>query len=321
MFDNPLVLTVSVIVMALLFSIVISFMYAGLYTLVRPLTQKMSHKGKSIAIQLCAIASPIVTLVSIFVFFFPSAFSMPTFYGHCHLSECEPHVPAFFESGSTVFSIMLFAFIFVIALLILIFKEQAKLSNKIDLLINLMSDSSTKLNDKSIEMIDASMPLLLNVGVLRPRIIVSRSVLQSLSDKEFQVLMMYELNRCKRYHNLQRLIAKVGTWIWPAFAKKMLLEDLSHAAHGIVRQSITRNTCIEPIATSSSKLATLPAYVNTLLEAVKRPKAKSNAPEASVIKNERNMINKIGLTFFSIQYFALMILITSAMHFLSERFL
>lgn len=318
--DNPLVSTLYVIIMAGVLSAFISYMYAGMYTFLRPLIQKMSSRGKSTVIQLCAIASPIVTLVSVIVFFFPSVFSLPTFYGHCHLEQCEPHVPEFFQSGSTIFSIILFSLIFALIVCALIIRDQMKLAMKINCLIDLISDSSATKCDKAIELVDSPIPLLLNVGLFAPRIVISKSLLKNISDKEFQVIMVYELIRCKRYENLRRIISKVGTWLWPRFAKKLLLDDLSATAHEIARADTVKTSNIGTWLPCSShaKSALLPTYIKTLLKAMLPTQV---FPVQTEIPNNPGFTNKIGLTVFSVQYFALMVLVTSIMHFLSERFL
>lgn len=318
MFDNPLVLTISVIVMAAVLSVFISYMYAGLYTLLRPLTHKMSPSGKSVVIQLCAIASPIMTLVSVIVFFFPSVFLLPTFYGHCHLEQCEPHVPEFFQSGSPLFSFMTFMLIFAAFMCIVIIRDQMKLAKKIDCLMALISDSSATMHDKTVELVDSPIPLLLNVGLFKPRILISRRLRQNLSDNEFQIIMMYELIRCKRYDNLCRIASKVGTWLWPKFAKQMLLKDLNNTSHEIARAITikTSNRALVTVRASNSVL--LPKYINILLKTMATSKM---FPIQSEALQNSSVFNNIGLTFFSVQYFALMILVTSIMHFLSERFL
>lgn len=67
-------------------------------------------------------------------------------------------------------------------------------------------------------------------GVLRPRIVVSRGLLEALTPRQLHVVLAHENAHAERHDNLRRVLAGTGLWLVPRRFRRQLLGDLALAA-------------------------------------------------------------------------------------------
>ncbi len=266
--------TLMLILLTLVFYVLVSRLYAFIYRWVRETILKTEAKRRALLLLLLALGAPIISLVSVFAFILPSFFAFPSLYEHCHVSVCGPHVPDYFQSSNYIFALVALVSTLVGFSLFVFFRQQRRLENQIQCLIELLCNEQSVHNDY-LHTINSEYPLLMNAGLISPRVIISSKTKSQLGVEAVQLILMYELIRCKRYDNLRNMIGKIFTIIWPNSLRKVFLNDLSDANHEVARQilSVKNNRlydfqCLpEPHETSG-----LPSYVKQLLNSYRSEK-------------------------------------------------
>lgn len=67
-------------------------------------------------------------------------------------------------------------------------------------------------------------------GVLRPRVVVSRALVDRLTPRQLEIVLAHEHAHAARYDNLRRVVAGIGLRLAPARPRRALLKDLALAA-------------------------------------------------------------------------------------------
>lgn len=301
------------ILMVIVFFVVVSYLYSGLYLLMRPLLQKSSANLRAIVLLLTALGAPLISLISVFAFVLPS--SLPSLYKHCHVSLCEPHVPAFFESTHYLLSLALVLIVLTLLIIFLNLKQQKSLNIKIQNLFDLVSDSENIVQKNYLTIVDSSVPLIMNIGLLKPKIVISSHTSSSLTKSSLKLVLMYELMRCKHYDNLRARLAKISTWLWPKSIKNGLLADLNNASHEAICRQIKEAQPNQGVE-DQEHIRHLPKYIQQLFGSL----AKRDEGQATSAASESTIANPISLALVALQYFFVMVSLTSLTHYLSDQF-
>ncbi len=315
-FEN-LSATFILIVMVVICFVVMTYIYVITYVISQATLQRVTPLLRTTLLALCAISPVVITSVSTLVLFLPSLFKFSTFYEHCHFAQCAAHVPPFFESSSYMMILGVVLFTFTGLGLTLLVKHQRLLDKKITVLCHLLSTHELTAQDDYVYIIDAKLPVLLSVGLLKPKIIVSKEIKETLGQPLFQLVLVYEIIRCKRYTNLLTTLIRACAFMWPKMIKKKLLLDVSEASHEAARNQIKEANLTLPKSPEKIDMQ-LPNYVNALFQmgqfnVGKVKTAKEPAPLLSALGN-------IGFIIFSLQLLGLMIFAASAMHYVSEAY-
>jgi hypothetical protein len=310
-------LAVLLLIICLFFLLLTSLFYAAVYILLRPFLEYIKPPLRAILIQLCALGAPVIAVTSTLFFISPAVFLLPTVYEHCHTSACIDHVPDFFKAPNltVVIGVMLIgSFGFGLSVLI---KQHRELHRKITSLCGLLSPNENVLEDKYLKIIDSKFPLVLNVGLVKPRIIMSNEVKRALGKSHFQLVLMYELIWCQRYTNLTTMMSKICTFAWPNFAKERLLGDLNQANHEAARLQLL-GTKTPILVNKISDEILLPDYIKRLFESINAPVKK---PMPNLFSGDYPFLMKnVGIAAFSLQHFIFIIFTTSILHLLADNF-
>ncbi|AEP31153.1 hypothetical protein [Brumicola nitratireducens] len=311
--------TLMLILLTLVFYVLVSRLYAFIYRWMRETILKAAAKRRALLLLSLALGAPIIGLVSVFAFILPSFFAFPSLYEHCHVSVCGPHVPDYFQSSNYIFALAALVSTLVGFSLFVFFRQQRRLENQIQCLIELLCNEQSVHNDY-LHTINSEYPLLMNAGLISPRIIMSSKTKSQLGAEALQLILMYELIRCKRYDNLRSMIGKIFTIIWPNSVRKIFLKDLSNANHEVARQILSKKKnnlhnlqCLpEP-----QEISGLPIYVRQLIKsyANEQEQEQKQKPAHSIL------LNPVSFMLFTVHYLLLMIALTSLTHYLSDVFL
>ena len=311
--------TLMLILLTLVFYVLVSRLYAFIYRWMRETILKAEAKRRALLLLLLALGAPIIGLVSVFAFILPSFFAFPSLYEHCHASVCGPHVPDYFQSSNYIFALVALVSTLVGFSLFVFFGQQRRLENQIQCLIELLCNEQSihkSIHNDYLHTINSEYPLLMNAGLISPRIIMSSKTKSQLGAEALQLILMYELIRCKRYDNLRSMIGKIFTIIWPNSLRKIFLNDLSNANHGVARQIVSNKKsklnnlqCLP----KPQEVSGLPIYVRQLVTSY------GNEQEQST--GHSILLNPLSFALVAVHYLMLMIALTSLTHYLSDIFL
>jgi hypothetical protein len=309
--------TLMLIILTLVFYVLVSRIYAFIYRWMREIILKTAAKRRALLLLLLALGAPIISLVSVFAFILPSFFAFPSLYEHCHVSVCGPHVPDYFQSSNYIFALVALVSMLVGFSVLIFFKQQRRIEHQIQCLIELLCEEQGVHNDY-LHTINSEYPLLMNAGFIRPRIMMSSKTKAQLGAEALQLIMMYELIRCKRYDNLRSMVGKIFTVIWPNSLRKVFLSDLSNANHEVARQILKhKNYSLQDLncLPEAQEIRGLPSYVRQLIKNYGNNKELEQSPARSILSNP------LSLALFAVHYLMLMVALTSLTHYLSDIFL
>lgn len=314
---NTLMLGTFLLVSTCVFLFLMSFLYAGIYLILRPFLAHISPNIRAILIQLCAWGAPVMALGTALLLISPAVFLLPTFYQHCHTPECVAHVPNFFESSNLAPVISIITLSFLGLGLSMLIKQHKKISRKISSLCELLAQTHTVPQDSNIQIIDSSFPVILSAGLLKPHIIISSEIERSLSTAHFQLVLMYELTLCQRYNNVVSMLSKLCTLAWPKFAKKQLLNDLNQTRHEVVRAQVLLSRSHD-LPDISHQDIPLPDYIKRLFDSMHTQK--NNQTQHGTAPVYPIFMKSVGIAVFSLQHLFFIVLTTSALHLVADNF-
>ena len=305
--------TLMLILLTLVFYVLVSRLYAFIYRWSRETMLRAAAHKRALLLLLLALGAPIISLFSVFAFILPSFFAFPSLYEHCHVSVCGPHVPDYFQSPNYIFALVALVLTLIGFSFFVFFRQQRRLERHIQCLIELLCNEQSVRKDY-LHTINSEYPLLMNVGLISPRIIMSSKTKSQLGAEVLQLILMYELIRCKRYDNLRCMIGKIFTIIWPNSLRKIFLNDLSNANHEVARYILSNKKyylynvqCLPEL----QEVRGLPSYVRQLIKNY----GQEQNPVHSIL------LNPLSFMLFAVHYLMLMIALTSVTHYLSDIFL
>ncbi len=89
--------------------------------------------------------------------------------------------------------------------------------------------TSTK-SDEGVHVLESVAVLCATVGLLRPRVVVSRQVLESLPDLERRALIAHEQSHARRHDALSRMFVRLATLLYPRSSRLRIAQELDLAA-------------------------------------------------------------------------------------------
>jgi len=145
---------------------------------------------------------------------------------HCHDLSCASHVPVLQTGpvGGKLISGALFGIMFItIALFVLTTWKNNRAVTALQRL------SRTDLSD-SFSVLETRDILALSFGTFRPRVLISRGMLDRASPEQLRVIVGHELAHGYRLDNLRRFVASFVTSVWPQQQRSQLLNDMELAS-------------------------------------------------------------------------------------------
>jgi hypothetical protein len=169
----------------------------------------------------------------------PHSPRLPLVFKHCHSSNCATHIPAVIDLTLLNLLFAFFAMGMLTICFILIKTHQKKLEERINSLLllsrnfslnyspNHSPDQDSDGNYRSqATIIDVPQPVLLNVGMLTPKILLSSQITESLSVNDVKILLAYEYAKAKQFENIKVKLVQITCLFWLANARRLLITDL-----------------------------------------------------------------------------------------------
>ncbi|WP_339723639.1 hypothetical protein [uncultured Paraglaciecola sp.] len=202
------------------------------YSLHRKFVSKVKQSLNSVWIVVHAYCAFCATLVVTIWLSYPASLNLPFVFKHCHSRNCDRHIPAIMDSNFLKF---LFVFFTVSMLLIcwtLIKTQQKKLTSQINSLLRLSQNKQhSEIQLYNANIIEAPQPVLLNVGLLNPKLLISTQLTNSLAAHDVKLLLAYEYGKAKQFENFKVKLLQIVCLFWPSKYRSLIILDLRTHLH------------------------------------------------------------------------------------------
>jgi hypothetical protein len=263
---------------------------------------------------LSAVCASIVVTVWLSL---PNSQRLPFVFKHCHSSNCATHIPAIIDF--TLLN-LLFAF-FVIGMVtvcfILIKAHQNKLEQRINSLLRLSHNKYLDNNYRlQASIISVSQPVLLNVGMITPKLLLSSQIAEFLDVKDVKLLLAYEYAKAKQFENFKVKLVQIACLFWPASVRRLIITDLLAVLRDRALNEVHQLFGGQKTTIPKTILNEMSKDIQEFLLKIERNT--DHLPQsADVIVGDANLTATAYLASFS--YFLLLVVVTSNFtHFLFE---
>jgi len=140
---------------------------------------------------------------------------------HCHGSQCGTHAPLLALDSIGSISLMTAASLLLFGLAAGIFKVLIVGRRQLLTLFNLGNQQQDYV------VIDSDHLLAWCCGLLKPKIVLSRGLLQQFNSDQISVVLAHERAHVARFDNLRNVAARWSTALWPAKLRHQLCADLA----------------------------------------------------------------------------------------------
>ncbi|WP_417766254.1 M56 family metallopeptidase [Spongiibacter tropicus] len=144
---------------------------------------------------------------------------------HCHDGRCGVHSPVHANAGTVVAVAMLSGLLVLQVFAVLIWSLH--LSQRRFRLLEKLTEAET---GQALRVIDTPGILASCVGLLRPKVFVSRQLTQQLSAAELQAVIAHEQAHAYRLDNLKSLMLRWSSLLWPPVIARRIRQGYQHDA-------------------------------------------------------------------------------------------
>ncbi len=95
-------------------------------------------------------------------------------------------------------------------------------------------------HDPAFQVLESTEAFAVSTGLLRRHVLVSRALLDSVTDEQLRVVIAHEQAHVCRFDNLRSLLAASATVLWPRRARRRLLDALHLAAEQACDEAVAR---------------------------------------------------------------------------------
>jgi hypothetical protein len=297
--------------------LVSSLLAACVYSVHRKFVKKANKSLKSVWVVVHAFSAFFASIVVTVLLSLSASSSLPFVVKHCHSSNCEKHVPSAIDSNLLN---LLFVF-FVVSMLmicwILIKAHQKKLTAQISSLLLL---SQNKLSNKNqwpnTTIIEAPQPVLLNVGLIYPKLLISSQLIDSLQVDEVKLLLAYEYGKAKRFENIKVKLLQIVCLMWPSNNRFLLILDARNMLRARACNEIHLLLGSQPIHLSDEILSEIPRDVQQFV--LKINGDYNNPPNCIANHFDDGYLSVIGYVSIVSYYICLVVVTSNLSHILFE---
>lgn len=223
---------------------------------------------------LSAFSASIIVIVWLSL---PQSTKMPFVFKHCHNSNCTTHIPSLIESSLLNFLFTFFIISMIVTCFILIKAHQKTLEERTNSLLRL-SKVQDNLNNQwsQITIVESSVPVLLNFGMLNPKLILSSKITESVAQNDVKLLLAYEYCKAKQYENLKIKLVKIVCIFWPGTIRRLLVTDLRNMLHARAQRDIHQLLGSHNMTIPVTLLDHMPQDIGVFIEAIRAPRRPLN---------------------------------------------
>jgi hypothetical protein len=249
----------------------------------------------------------------------PHSPKLPLVFKHCHSSNCTTHIPAVFDPTLLNLLFAFFAVGMMTVCFILIKTHQKTLEGRINSLLCLSHNKDPDNNCRSqATIIDVPQPVLLNVGLLAPKLLLSSQMTKTLNINDVKMLIAYEYAKAKQFENLKVKLVQIACLFWPAGIRRLLITDL----HTLLRERAFKEISL---LFENQKMTIPKTILNRMTKDLREfvSKIETNNDHLSHISRAIFVVDDSKLTasayLASLSYFICLVIVTSNLiHFLFE---
>ncbi len=201
-----------------------SMLSAWLYTPFRRAARRLSPSSRSLATLCYALIAPTVVIITALIQFTPWIAQMPIL-PHCHDGVCGQHSPLVTVQSAGSAALLALAGMFATLCIIGAMRALLLAQQRLRTLFALGQNKT----DHARLIVDTNHLFAWCCGLLRPRIVLSRGLLEALTNEELQVVLTHEEAHAARFDNLRNLAARWSTVLWPASVRTRICQDLADA--------------------------------------------------------------------------------------------
>jgi len=261
----------------------------------------------------------LVTVIIVLSLAIPHISNLSLIYEHCHSNSCEAHIPSVIDTS--LFKIVAFfiAFVLLVITIYMVRAHQKRLSAYIDTLVALSNSKQenniTNTQLANVSIINVQQSLVLNAGLVRPKILVSKSIVNALTEHDLKLIVAYEYSKAKLFKNLRIKLIDIFCILWPRPIKKALKNQLLEAtylqAYKEIRDLVGQQNC----KISHNLRQALPNDISTFVKRINTVQAESKSLVAPR-KPYAFFYNKL----LALVYFIALLMLTSNLtHVVIER--
>jgi hypothetical protein len=247
----------------------------------------------------------------------PKPSRLPFVFKHCHRNDCATHIPAVIDSTILNLVFAFFAISMIVVCFALMRAQQKKLTERIDSLLRLSKSQHNSFNEWSqAAIINTPGPVILNVGILTPKLLLSSKVIELLDVNDIKLLLAYEYGKAKQFENLKIKLVQIVCLFWPGPFRRLLITDLRGALHARAYEEIRQLMGNPQTNIPKTILNKMPKDISVFVARIDN----ENASLASTINHIDSGVTLNITEFFTFSlYFICLVTVTSNLtHFLLE---
>lgn len=237
----PLVMQVaSLFVIACCIFLLSSLISVGAFLAHHKFVSALNYRIKHNYLIFHALSAVFASLVVTIWLSLPHSPRLPFIFQHCHNSNCATHIPAVLDPGLLNLLFGFFAIGMATLCFMLLRAHQKKLNERINSLLRLSPSHDSDNNYCSqATIVNVPQPLILNVGIVAPKLLLSSQITANLVMADVKLLLAYEYAKAKQFENLKVKMVQIACLFWPASIRRLLLGDL----HAALRQRAFKEIC------------------------------------------------------------------------------
>jgi hypothetical protein len=229
-----------------------SWLSAMIYQALRRILLPCHASVRSLATLLLGVIPPLASLLVLVLVMHPdwATFLVPE---HCHEGHCDSHAPVFLASSFGGMALVATSLMVMCLLLGFCLRNLHYGQQRIAALFRLASGNTTP----RFEVIESPGLLAWCCGLIQPKVLVSRGLLDRLTPAQLEVVLVHEEEHARRKDNLRHVALLWCTVFWPGRIRQRIRADVTADAE----ESCDRAAC---------KSAEDPAMLRTVMELLRQ---------------------------------------------------
>jgi len=200
----------------------LSLTASGLYPAFARLLRGGDPAGRALALLVYATLPPVAALLTAFFVMSPE-WSAPLIPSHCHGDDCAQHQPAL-VLGHPVGATLAAGSVLLWLLVAAIGQRTLRRARRKLGMLRRLADSRAGV---PYQVVDDPRPLAWCIGLLQPRVFLSRGLEAQLTDSELQLVLAHEFAHARRRDNLRQLLLRWASLAWQQQPRQRLLADFA----------------------------------------------------------------------------------------------
>lgn len=199
-----------------------SFLSALTYPALRRLLMPCDASLRSLACLILGLIPPAASLLVLVLVMHPD-WANVLVPEHCHQGQCDSHSPLFSVSSLGGMSLVATSVMVLCLLLVFCLRNLRSGQARIATLFRMVSRKTTP----RYEVIESPGLLAWCCGLVQPRVLVSRGLLERLTPTQLEVVLVHEEEHVRRRDNLRHTVLHWASVFWPAGIRQQISADVA----------------------------------------------------------------------------------------------